>query len=101
MSNIDNNMNQILIEPTTNVSKIEMVQQGSIWLSLYQLSTLFQRNISVISRHIHNIFAEDELERFSVVANCATTANGGKSYQVGHLNLDRFNPSNARQGTST
>jgi len=62
---------------------------------------LFQRNISVISRHIHNIFAEDELKRVSVVANCATTADGGKSYQIEHFNLDRFNSSNARQGTST
>jgi hypothetical protein len=100
MSNIDdsNNMNQILIEPTTNVSKMEMVQQDSIWLNHNQLGVLFQRDKSVISRHIRNIFAEDELER---VADFATTAYDGKSYQIEHFNIDRFNSSNARQGTST
>jgi prophage maintenance system killer protein len=49
---------------------------------------LFQRDKSVISRHLRNIFAEDELERVSVVANFATTANDGKSYQVEYFNLD-------------
>ncbi|MDO9178957.1 MAG: hypothetical protein Q7U16_11695 [Agitococcus sp.] len=89
MSNIDesNNINQILIEPTATVSKIKMVQQDSIWLNHNQLGALFQRDKSVISRHIRNIFAEDELERVAVVADFATTAYDGKSYQIEHFNL--------------
>jgi hypothetical protein len=45
------------------------------WLSLNQLAELFQRDKSVISRHISNIFSEGELARGSVVANYATTAD--------------------------
>ena len=42
----------------------------------------------MISRHIRNIFKEGELSACSVVANFATTAAGGKSYQVDYYNLD-------------
>ena len=58
------------------------------WLSLNQLADLFQRDKSVISRHIKNIFDEGELVRKAVVANFATTATDGKTYQVDHYNLD-------------
>ena len=46
------------------------------------MSALFDRNKSTISRHIKNIFSEGELNRNSVVANFATTANDGKTYNV-------------------
>lgn len=52
------------------------------------MAELFQRDKSTISRHIKNIFAEGELDRNSVVANFATTATGGKTYQVDYYNLD-------------
>jgi hypothetical protein len=42
----------------------------------------------VISRHIQNVFEEGELRRESVVADFATTAADGKTYQVEHFNLD-------------
>ena len=56
--------------------------------SLEQMSELFQRDKSTISRHIKNIFAEGELNRGSVVAKFATTASDGKTYQVDYYNLD-------------
>lgn len=59
-----------------------------VWLTLDQMSTLFQRDKSTISRHIKNIFNEGELERNSVVAKFATTASDGKTYQVDYYNLD-------------
>jgi hypothetical protein len=40
---------------------------------------LFQRDKSVISRHIRNVFEEGELRREAVVAQSATTAVDGKS----------------------
>ena len=46
----------------------------TVWLSLNQMADLFQRDKSVISRHIRNIFDEQELERSAAVANFATTA---------------------------
>ncbi len=58
------------------------------WLSLGQMAELFQRDKSVISRHIKNVFDEGELARASVVAESATTAGDGKTYQVEYFNLD-------------
>ncbi len=52
------------------------------------MAELFQRDKSTISRHIKNIFNEGELTQNSVVANFATTAADGKTYQVDCYNLD-------------
>ena len=60
----------------------------TVWLSIDQMAELFQRDKSTISRHIKNIFAEGELQRSTVVANFATTASDGKTYQVDYYNLD-------------
>lgn len=60
----------------------------TVWLSLNQLAELFQRDKSVVSRHISNVFAEGELVQERVVANYATTAADGKTYQVEFYNLD-------------
>lgn len=60
----------------------------TVWLSLNQLADLLGRDKSTISRHINNVFTEGELARSSVVAEFATTATDGKTYQVEHFNLD-------------
>ena len=60
----------------------------TVWLSLSQMAELFQRDKSVISRHIQNLFEEGELRPEAVVANFATTAADGKTYQVDYYNLD-------------
>ena len=49
---------------------------------------LFERDKSVISRHIKNIFSNKDLEENSVVAFFATTALDGKVYNVKYYNLD-------------
>ena len=64
------------------------LQQETVWLSLAQLTDLFKRDKSVISRHISKVFNEKELERSSVVAKYATTALDGKVYNVEYFNLD-------------
>jgi len=64
------------------------LEKETVWLNLNQISTLFERDKSVISRHISNIFKERELSRDSVVAKFATTARDGKTYQVDFFNLD-------------
>jgi len=51
-----------------------VLEDETVWLSLNQLSDLFERDKSVISRHIKNILSEKELHGPSVVANFATTA---------------------------
>jgi len=60
----------------------------TVWLSQAQMILLFGRDKSVISRHVNNVFKEGELDRDSVVAKYATTAEDGKTYQVDHYNLD-------------
>lgn len=57
------------------------LEQETVWLSLDQMTNLFGRDKSVISRHIRNVFIEDELERESVVAKNATTAASPKVRQ--------------------
>jgi hypothetical protein len=52
------------------------------------MSILFERDKSVISRHISNIFKEQELDKNSVVAKNATTASDGKTYLIEYYNLD-------------
>jgi hypothetical protein len=46
------------------------------------MADLFERDKSVISRHLKKIFAEEELDPLSVIANFATTASDRKVYQV-------------------
>ena len=70
------------IDLTVNLS------EETVWLSLNQLAQLFGRDKSVISRHLSNIFKTKELNKNSVVANFATTASDGKTYQVDYYNLD-------------
>lgn len=64
------------------------LEDETVWLTLDQMAQLFGRDKSTVSRHIKNIFEEEELQRASVVANFATTASDGKTYQVEHYNLD-------------
>ena len=64
------------------------LERESIWLSLNQMSELFDRDKSVISRHLRKVFKESELDREAVVAKNATTAADGKTYQVEFFNLD-------------
>jgi hypothetical protein len=65
-----------------------LTEAETVWLSADQLVELFGRDKSTISRHLRNVFDEGELERDAVVADFATTATDGKSYQVAHYNLD-------------
>lgn len=82
-------MSEILIyEEKGKVLVDVLVEDTTVWLSLKQLSELFERDKSVISRHMRNIFKEGELLRDPVVAKFATTGSDGKTYQVDHYNLD-------------
>lgn len=83
------------------------LQEETVWLSLTQMAELIDRDKSVISRHLRNIFREGELVRAAVVAKNATTAADGKTYQVEFFNLDaiisvgyRVNSKRGTQSTS-
>jgi hypothetical protein len=79
----------IMYQTEDGLTKIETTFDGdTVWLSLDQMAELFQRDRSVIGKHIRNIFNEGELEKDSVWAKFAHTASDGKEYQVDHYNLD-------------
>ena len=78
--------NEVIIFENQNVKLEVNMKDETVWLSLDQMAELFDRDKSVISRHIKNAMNE-ELDN-SVVANFATTANDGKIYKVDYYNLD-------------
>jgi len=79
----------IIYKPSKNeVELMVRFEDEMIWLSLKQIAKLFDRDKSVISRHLQNIFKEKELFKNSVVAKIATTAVDGKTYQIEFYSLD-------------
>ena len=79
----------VIYQSNSGIIQIEVkLSNDSVWLSLNQMADLFGRDKSVISKHLSNIFKENELVRNSVVAKNATTGSDGKTYQIEHFNLD-------------
>jgi hypothetical protein len=64
------------------------LEQDTVWLTQAQMSGLFGRERSVITKHVRSVFREGELAAESVCAKFAHTAEDGKTYQVEHYNLD-------------
>jgi len=86
-------MTEILLYKTPNQDiKLEvLIQNETIWLNQKQLCELFGRDKSVISRHIKNIYNENELDELSTVAKNATVQKEGTREvlrDVDYYNLD-------------
>ena len=65
--------NIIIYTTEDGLSKIETTFDGdTVWLSIDQMAELFQRDKSTISRHIKNIYSEEELVQEATVAYFAT-----------------------------
>jgi prophage maintenance system killer protein len=79
---------EIYRSPVGPVSFEVITENETVWLSADQLSELFGRDKSTISRHLRNVFSDGEVERDAVVAEFATTASDGKTYRVVHYSLD-------------
>lgn len=62
--------------------------EDTVWLNKDQIASLFERDRSVITRHIQAIFKEGELDAKRVCAKNAQTGPDGKTYQVDYYNLD-------------
>ena len=85
----------VIYQTEDGVTKLNVqLKDESVWLSLDQMAELFQRDKSVISRHLKNIFEEGELVNQEVVAFFATTTPHGaitgriQTHQVAFYNLD-------------
>ena len=84
--------NEIILYQPDDLIKLDVrMEDDTVWLSLNQMSVLFDRDKSVISRHISAIFKERELEREATVAKNATVqVENGRSVirQIEYYNLD-------------
>ena len=86
---MDNRGKIVIYQTKDGKTSIDVkLENEMVWLTLSQITELFDRDKSVVSRHISNVFREGELDRNSVVAKNATTASDGKIYQVEYFNLD-------------
>lgn len=67
----ENKNNDIVIYQTEDgITRIEVnFNSDTVWLSQAQISELFQRERSVITKHINNVFEERELDEESNVQN--------------------------------
>lgn len=63
------------------------VQDGDVWLTQKAISTLFDVDRSVVTKHIKNIFETSELDENTVCAKFAQTADDGKTYQYKFYSL--------------
>ena len=63
-------------------------KKETLWASQSQISVLFDVERSVIAKHIANILKNEELDKNSVCAKFAHTAEDKKTYQVQYYNLD-------------
>ena len=81
--------NEIILFENQNVKLEVNMKDETVWLSLEQMAKLFERDKSVISRHIKNIL-EEELDS-STVANFATVQKEGQreiTRNIDYYNLD-------------
>lgn len=86
---IDRKSNIIIYTTEDGLAKIDTTFDGdTVWLSIDQMAELFQRDRSVIGKHVRNVFKEGELSKESVWAKFAYTAADGKVYDVDYYNLD-------------
>ena len=85
--------NEIILFENQGVKLEVNVKDETVWLSLEQMSKLFNRDKSVISRHIKNAL-EEELKDEKVIAKFATTTKHGaiegktQTHMVDYYNLD-------------
>ena len=86
---MQNNEEIVIYQSPDGQAKFDVrLEADTVWITQDQMTELFLRDKSTISRHIKNIFTDGELDEKSVVAFFATTAADGKTYQVAYYNLD-------------
>ena len=80
--------NEIIIFENQNVKLEVNMKDETVWLSQSQMAELFGKDRKTITRHIQNIYKDEELEENSVCSFFEHTANDGKKYNVQFYNLD-------------
>lgn len=92
---IENKTELVIYESQDGNVKLDVnLENETVWLSLEQMTKLFGRDKSVISRHIKNVFEEGKLVKNEVVAKLATITKHGaiagksQTHLVDYYNLD-------------
>ena len=86
---VRNQSEMIIYQTEDGLTKVNVTfEEDTVWLTIDQMATLFQRDRSVIGKHVRNILKDGELQKESVWANFAHTAKDGKVYNVDYYNLD-------------
>ncbi len=86
--------NEIILFENQNVKLEVNVKDETVWLTQEQMAQLFDRDRTVITRHINNVFKEDELDKKVVCAKFAHTTKHGalsdktQTREVEYYNLD-------------
>ena len=80
--------NEIIIFENQNVKLEVNMKDETVWLTQSQMAKLFGKDRKTITRHIQNIYKDEELEENSVCSFFEHTANDGKKYNVQYYNLD-------------
>ena len=62
--------NEIILFENQNVKLEVNMQDETVWLSIEQMTKLFDRNRTVITKHINNIFKDNELDKSSMCKIC-------------------------------
>ncbi len=87
-----NNSGIEIFKSEDGITQVQVkLENETVWLNLNQISELFQRDKSVISRHLNNVFKEKELERKATVAKFATVQTEGErdiKRVIEYFNLD-------------
>ncbi len=88
----NDNKNEIIIFENQNVKLEVNLKDETVWLSLEQMAELFDRDRTVITRHINNIFKDEELNKKEVCAKFAhTTKHGSLADRTQTRELDYYN----------
>lgn len=80
--------NEIILFENQNVKLEVSMKDETVWLTQKQMANLFDKDRKTVTRHIQNIYKDEELEEDSVCSFFEHTAEDGKKYNVQCYNLD-------------
>ena len=80
--------NEIILFENQGVKLEVNLKDETVWLTQKQMAELFNKDRRTITRHIQNIYKDEELEENSVCSFFEHTAEDGKKYNVQYYNLD-------------
>lgn len=82
------NKNEIILFENQRVKLEVNMKDETVWLNQSQMAELFGKDRKTITRHIQNIYKDEELVESAVCSFFEHTANDGKTYKVQYYNLD-------------